>query len=138
LFGFSGIAAKLFAAVAAADTNIVMITQASSEYSICFAVPVGDASVCADAVRLAFAAEIADGGIDVTVDASAAIVAAVGDGMHQQVGLLGTLASALGEMKVNVRAVAQGSSERNITFVVNESEGVLALRSIHAALVPSL
>jgi len=134
LFGFSGIAAKLFASVAAADTNVMMITQASSEYSICFAVPVADAQVCADAVRMTFRSEIEEGSIEVSVDCSAAIVAAVGEGMHQQVGLLGTLASALGTHGVNVRAVAQGSSERNITFVVEKSEGLKALNCLHSVL----
>ena len=134
LFGFSGIAAKLFAAVAAAETNVIMITQASSEYSICFAVPVGDAAVGAAAVRLAFQAEIAEGVLDVTVDTGAAIVAAVGDGMHRQLGFLGRLATALGEKGVNIRALAQGSSERNITFVLNQADTVEALRSLHAVL----
>jgi aspartokinase/homoserine dehydrogenase 1 len=133
LFGFSGIAAKLFAAVSAAETNIIMITQASSEYSICFAVPQADAGVCEDAVRLAFASEIEDKCIEVSRD-SAAIVAIVGDGMHRQKGLLGKLATALGEDGVNIRAVAQGSSERNITFVVNEEDGVKALSSLHSVL----
>ena len=133
LFGFSGIAAKLFAAVSAAETNIIMITQASSEYSICFAVPQADAGVCEDAVRLAFASEIEDKCIEVSRD-SAAIVAIVGDGMHRQKGFLGKLATALGEDGVNIRAVAQGSSERNITFVVNEEDGVKALSSLHSVL----
>ena len=124
LFGFSGIAAKLFASVAAADTNVMMITQASSEYSICFAVPVADAQVCADAVRMTFQPEIDEGAIEVSVDTSAAIVAAVGEGMHQQIGLLGNLASVLGKNGVNIRALAQGSSERNITFVVSKEDGI--------------
>ena len=135
LFGFSGIAAKLFASVAAADTNVIMITQASSEYSICFAVPISDAVVCADAVNMTFQAEIDDGSIEVSLDTSAAIVAAVGDGMHQQLGLLGNLATALGENTVNIRAVAQGSSERNITFVVSKQDGVKALSCLHNVLL---
>jgi aspartokinase/homoserine dehydrogenase 1 len=135
LFGFSGIAAKLFASVAAADTNVIMITQASSEYSICFAVPIGDAIVCGDAVKMTFRAEIDDGSIEVSVDTSAAIVAAVGDGMHQQIGLLGNLASSLGVNGVNIRALAQGSSERNITFVVSKEDGTKAVSCLHQALV---
>ena len=135
LFGFSGIAAKLFAAVAAADTNVIMITQASSEYSICFAVPLADAVVCADAVKMAFKAEVDDESIDVSVDTSATIVAAVGDGMNQQIGLLGILASALGQSHVNIRALAQGSSERNITFVVAKTDGVKALNCLHDVLL---
>lgn len=135
LFGFSGIAAKLFAAVAAADTNVIMITQASSEYSICFAVPSQDAVVCADAVRMSFKSEMDDGSLEVSVDTSAAIVAAVGDGMHQQLGLLGSLATSLGNNGINIHAVAQGSSERNITFVVGKQDGIKALNCLHDALV---
>jgi aspartokinase/homoserine dehydrogenase 1 len=135
LFGFIGIAAKLFSAVAGAESNVIMITQASSEYSICFAVPVGDAEICGDAVRLTFAEEIEEHSIDVSVDTSAAIVAAVGDGMSRQLGMLGKLATALGEAGVNIRALAQGSSERNITFVVNKEDGGKALSSLHRALI---
>ena len=133
LFGFSGIAAKLFAAVAAAKANIIMITQASSEYSICFAVPFSDGPACLAAVEKTFSYEIDDKSLQVSLD-EAAIVAAVGDGMHKHRGLLGRLASALGEAGVNIRALAQGSSERNITFVVNAEDGVRALNSVHSAL----
>ena len=133
LFGFSGIAAKLFAAVAAAETNVIMITQASSEYSICFAIPEADAHICENAVRETFASEIEEKSIEVSLD-TAAIVAAVGDGMHRQRGLLGRLASALGDAGVNIRALAQGSSERNITFVVSVEDGVKALSSLHDVL----
>ena len=134
LFGFSGIAAKLFASVSAADSNIIMITQASSEYSICFAVPIGDAEICGEAVRRTFATEIAENSIDVTVDTTSCIIAAVGDNMHQQVGLLGRLTSALGANGINIRAIAQGSSERNITLVVQKSDGVGGLQCLHDAL----
>jgi aspartokinase/homoserine dehydrogenase 1 len=134
LFGFSGIAAKLFGAVAAADVNIIMITQASSEYSICFAVPFPDADSVGEAVRSVFSNEIAEKSIDVSVDTSACIIAAVGDNMDKQVGLLGRLTSALGSSGVNIRAIAQGSSERNITIVVNKSDGPSGLRCLHDAL----
>jgi len=134
LFGFSGIAAKLFSAVASADVNIIMITQASSEYSICFAVPFSDADIVGEAVRQIFVTEIVDKSIDVTVDTSACIIAAVGDNMHKQIGLLGRLTSALGQAGVNIRAIAQGSSERNITIVINRSDGQNGLCCLHDAL----
>ena len=134
LFGFSGIAAKLFSAVAAAESNIIMITQASSEYSICFAVPIGDAEICAAAVRKTFASEIFEKSIDVTLDTTSCIIAAVGDNMHQQIGLLGRLTSALGSGGINIRAVAQGSSERNITLVVNKADGIKGIQALHDAL----
>jgi aspartokinase/homoserine dehydrogenase 1 len=134
LFGFAGIAAKLFGAVAAADVNIIMITQASSEYSICFAVPFDDAVAVGEAVCSVFSLEIFEKSIDVSVDTSACIIAAVGDNMHKQIGLLGKLTSALGAAGVNIRAIAQGSSERNITFVVNKADGPIGLRCLHDCL----
>jgi bifunctional aspartokinase / homoserine dehydrogenase 1 len=134
LFGFSGIAAKLFAAVAAVDVNIIMITQASSEYSICFAVPRGEASVCEKALREIFASWLDEGCIEISVADDACIIAVVGDGMHAQTGLLGKLASALGKAGVSIRALAQGSSERNITFVVSRNEMNVGLQMLHDSL----
>jgi aspartokinase/homoserine dehydrogenase 1 len=134
LFGFSGIAAKLFSSVSNADSNIIMITQASSEYSICFAVPRGDAEICGEAVKRTFATEMSENSIDVTIDTSSCIIAAVGDNMHQQVGLLGRLTSALGASNINIRAIAQGSSERNITLVVSRADGLAGLQCLHDAL----
>lgn len=134
LFGFSGIAAKLFAAVAAVDVNIIMITQASSEYSICFAVPRGEASLCEKALREIFASWLDEGCIEISVADDACIIAVVGDGMHAQTGLLGKLASALGKAGVSIRALAQGSSERNITFVVNRNELNVGLQMLHDSL----
>ena len=134
LFGFSGIAAKLFGAVAAAHVNIIMITQASSEYSICFAVPLVDGRACISALQSIFEPEIQNDELIISLE-EASIVAAVGDGMHQQLGLMGTLATALGDARINIVAIAQGSSERNITFVVGKSDGIHALRALHQVLL---
>jgi aspartokinase/homoserine dehydrogenase 1 len=84
---------------------------------------------------MSFKSEMDDGSLEVSVDTSAAIVAAVGDGMHQQLGLLGSLATSLGNNGINIHAVAQGSSERNITFVVGKQDGIKALNCLHDALV---
>lgn len=134
LFGFSGIAAKLFGAVSAANVNIIMITQASSEYSICFAVPMVDGKKCVLAIENVFQSEIKDAALEISLQ-PASIVAAVGEGMHAQQGLLGLLATALGNAHVNVIAIAQGSSERNVTFVVKPEDGISALQALHSVLI---
>jgi aspartate kinase len=134
MMGVPGIAARTFAAVAAQDANVLMISQASSEQSICFIVPEGDAGKVAAALEAAFAHEIRHREIDgVSCERNIVIVAVVGEGMRGTPGIAARLFGALGEQAVNVIAVAQGSSEANISLALAAQDADAAVRFIHAA-----
>src|SRR5689334_5925030 len=134
MIGIPGVAHKLFGALRAVDVSVVMISQASSEHSICFAVPQAQAELAKRTVAETFLAEIQRGEVQ-TVDSreSCCIVAMVGDGMIERLGMSGKFFSALGKAGVNVRAIAQGSSERNISAVIEQHEATKALRALHSA-----
>jgi len=134
MMGVPGIAARTFATVAAQGANVLMISQASSEQSICFVVPEADAPRVATALEDAFAAEIRRRLIDrVTCEKDIVIVAVVGEGMKGTPGIAARLFSALGEHRLNVVAVAQGSSEANISLVLAAADADAAVRYIHSA-----
>jgi len=134
MIGIPGVAQKLFGALRSVDVSVVMISQASSEHSICFAVPRAQASLAKSTVEETFLPEIQRGEIQ-TIDLrdSCCIVAMVGDGMIERLGMSGKFFSALGKAGVNVRAIAQGSSERNISAVIEQHEATKALRALHSA-----
>src|SRR5689334_1469433 len=134
MIGIPGVAHKLFGALRAVDVSVVMISQASSEHSICFAVPQAQAELAKRTVAETFLAEMQRGEVQ-TIDsrASCCIVAMVGDGMIERLGMSGKFFSALGKAGVNVRAIAQGSSERNISAVIEQHEATKALRALHSA-----
>src|SRR5690349_5256905 len=134
MIGIPGVAHKLFGALRAVDVSVVMISQASSEHSICLAVPQAQAELAKRTVAETFLAEIQRGEVQ-TVDSrdSCCIVAMVGDGMIERLGMSGKFFSALGKAGVNVRAIAQGSSERNISAVIEQHEATKALRALHSA-----
>jgi bifunctional aspartokinase / homoserine dehydrogenase 1 len=135
LIGVPGIARRLFGGLEQAGISVVMISQGSSEHSICFVVPDADADRAREAVEHAFFAErhrIARGGLTLDIVRSCAILAAVGDDMAGQVGVAARLFQALGDARVSVRAIAQGSSERNISVVVDGADQQRALRAAHA------
>jgi len=134
MIGIPGVAHKLFGALRSVDISIVMISQASSEHSICFAVPRTQAPLAKKTVEQTFAAEMLRGEIQtVELREGCCIVAMVGDGMIERVGMAGNFFSALGKAGVNVRAIAQGSSERNISAVIEQDEATKALRAMHSA-----
>ncbi len=134
MIGIPGVAHKLFGALRAVDVSIVMISQASSEHSICFAVPTAHAQLAKRTVEQTFFAEMQRGEIQtVEVRESCCIVAMVGDGMIERLGMAGKFFNALGKAGVNVRAIAQGSSERNISAVIEQHEATKALRALHSA-----
>jgi aspartokinase/homoserine dehydrogenase 1 len=134
MIGVPGVAHKLFGALGAAGVSVVMISQASSEHSICFAVPASQAGLARRTVEDAFLAERHRGEVQtVEVAAGCCILAMVGDGMIERVGVAGQFLGALGKSGVNVRAIAQGSSERNISVVVEQHEATRALRAVHSA-----
>ena len=134
MIGIPGVAYKLFGALRAVDVSVVMISQASSEHSICFAVPRAQAELAKRTVAQTFLAEMQRGEVQ-TVDLreSCCIVAMVGDGMIERLGMAGKFFSALGQAGVNVRAIAQGSSERNISAVIEQHDETKALRALHSA-----
>jgi bifunctional aspartokinase / homoserine dehydrogenase 1 len=133
MIGVPGTAYRLFGALHEAGISVILISQGSSEHSICFAIPAGQASLAERIVRQAFAVELRDGQIQsVEIADSCSIIAIVGDGMAGTHGIAGKLFAALGAAGVNIRAIAQGASERNISFVVDRKETAKALRTVHA------
>lgn len=134
MIGVPGTAHRLFGALREESISVVLISQGSSEHSICCAVPKEQADRAVDVVRAAFARELTDGQIQsVEVDRDLAILAVVGDGMAGMPGISAKVFNALGTASVNVRAIAQGASERNISVVVPAKAATRALRAVHAS-----
>ena len=133
MIGVPGTADRLFAALKNAGVSVTLISQASSEHSICIAVPQEVAERAQQVVSEAFADELASGQIQsVDVTGAQSIVAVVGDGMAGSPGIAGRFLGTLGRAGINIRAIAQGSSERNISAVVDSSESTRALRAAHS------
>ncbi len=138
MLGVPGVAARTFAAVAQTDTSVVLITQASSEQSITFAVAADAAGKVVSALEETFKAEIARRDIDrIAAVAPVAVVTVVGAGMQHTVGVAGRLFTALGKAGVNIIAIAQGSSEVAISFAVDEADAEKAVRAVHRLTVAS-
>ena len=134
MIGVPGTAHRLFGALHEAGISVILISQGSSEHSICCAVPAAQAAVAERALRRAFFAELRDGQIQsVAVTAGCSIVAIVGDGMAQGRGIAGKLFQAFGQAGINIRAIAQGASQRNISAVIDDRDVSKALRAVHAA-----
>jgi aspartokinase/homoserine dehydrogenase 1 len=133
MIGVPGTAHRLFGALREEDISVILISQGSSEHSICCAIPAAQAARAARVLERAFAREIAEGQIQrVEVTEKLAILAVVGDGMAGMPGVSGKVFGALGKAGVNVRAIAQGASERNISVVVEGSQATRALRAVHS------
>jgi aspartokinase/homoserine dehydrogenase 1 len=134
MVGVHGVAARTFAAVDAERLSVSTIFQASSESSIGFTVPEAEAGRGVHRVKQAFRDELESGLIDdVTARKGIAVVAVVGDGMAGAPGIAARVFSALSAGSINVVAIAQGSSERNISFAVEERQLREAVRRVHAA-----
>lgn len=134
MVGIPGIAARLFSSMAEKEINIILITQGSSEYAISFAVKASDAKNAKKAIEKAFEPEVKSGLIDeVLVETDLNIIAIVSEQMRKQPGVAGKLFTSLGREGINIMAIAQGSSECNISFVVNKSDEIKALNLIHDA-----
>ncbi len=133
MIGVPGTAHRLFGALREEDISVILISQASSEHSICFAVPASQAARATAVLERAFARELSQGQVQsIDVTAELAILAVVGDGMEGMPGVSAKVFSALGLANVNVRAIAQGASERNISVVVEGRHATRALRAVHA------
>ncbi|MDB5036580.1 MAG: bifunctional aspartate kinase/homoserine dehydrogenase [Bacteriovoracaceae bacterium] len=134
MIGVPGIAEKIFGSLREVGVSVVLISQASSEHSICFAVPQTQAPLAKKTIEQTFLAERKAGQIqNIAVASDCCILAIVGDGMVDRPGIAAEFFTALGRARVNIRAIAQGSSERNISVVVNADEAHRALRAVHSA-----
>ena len=132
MLGVPGIAARTFGALANAGISVSLISQASSEHSICFTVPEVTAALAEKELRAAFASELERNEIDsVEVLLGVATVAVVGSGMARTPGVAARVLGCIADAQVNVIAIAQGSSERNISFIVNKESVPKTVRAIH-------
>jgi aspartokinase/homoserine dehydrogenase 1 len=133
MIGVPGTAERLFGALRDEHVSVILISQGSSEHSICFAVPEADAALTERTVRQAFDTELRQRQIqNVDVVTGCSILSVVGDGMAGTPGIAASVFGALAAAGVNIRAIAQGSSERNISAVIDERQSTRALRSVHA------
>ena len=132
--GVPGISSRLFSALRSEGISVILISQASSEYSICFAVPAAEMTKAASCARHEFRSELDSHQIaSISAVGGMAIIAAVGEVMSGQVGVSGKFFSALARAGVNVSAIAQGSSERNISAVISEADSHKALSALHSS-----
>jgi bifunctional aspartokinase / homoserine dehydrogenase 1 len=132
IVGLTDVLARSFAATAALRVNVLFISQSSSQNDICFVIPTIDQARTVQALRSAFGAEIAEQTVEhVSVEADIAVVAVVGENMRGIPGVAGRTFSALGREGVNIIAIAQGSSEFNISLVVEAGAMKRALAALH-------
>ena len=134
MIGVPGTAHRLFGALREEGISVILISQGSSEHSICFAVPEVEADRAERVVQRAFDPELREGQIhSIEVNRGCSILAVVGDGMAGAHGVSAQVFSALGKAGVNVRAIAQGASERNISVVIDGRNSARALRAVHSS-----
>jgi aspartokinase/homoserine dehydrogenase 1 len=132
MVGIPGFSQRLFETLSRQKINIVFITQASSEHSICVGLYENDAAKASELLDDTFRSEIDRKKIKpIIVENNLAIIAVVGESMKNYQGLSGQMFSALGKNNVNVRAIAQGSSEKNISAVINKKDAKKALNTLH-------
>jgi aspartokinase/homoserine dehydrogenase 1 len=132
MVGVTGTSARLFGALAKRNVNIILITQASSEYSITFAVSPSDAGPASEAINEEFAREIkSNNELKILVEKNLSVIAIVGEKMKNTPGISATLFTSLGKNGINVVATAQGSSELNISVVIKNENLKKALNAIH-------
>ena len=130
--GVPGVASRLFSSLANSNINVILITQASSEHSICVAIKEEKAQIAREVLKVEFQKEIENKDIaEVHIEEDICIIAAVGEAMKNQPGIAGKLFSTLGRNGVNIEAIAQGSSELNISFAIKSSDEEKALKLIH-------
>ncbi|MDH3709158.1 MAG: bifunctional aspartate kinase/homoserine dehydrogenase I [Cyclobacteriaceae bacterium] len=134
LVGVPGIASRLFGALGRENINIILITQASSEHSICFAIVPEQAEVTKSTIEAEFKQELAADLIDpIIIENDHSVVAIIGENMRRTTGIADKLFGALGKNGINVVAIAQGSSELNVSVVIDHHNLVKALKALHGA-----
>ena len=132
MVGIPGFSKRLFETLAQEKINVILITQASSEHSICFGIDEKDAEKAEKAINVSFENEISLHKIDpIIVEKDLSIVALIGDNMKNHQGISGRMFSALGKNNINIRAIAQGASEKNISTVIAQKDVKKALNTIH-------
>ncbi len=133
MIGETGIAGRIFSTLAGERINIILITQASSEHSVCFAVPPSCVQRAQKALQQEFKLELLEKRVNrIEVEGDLAIIAVVGENMRHTPGIAGKVFMALGLREINIRAIAQGSSELNISLVVAKKDLSPAMNAIHA------
>jgi aspartokinase/homoserine dehydrogenase 1 len=136
MIGVTGIASRLFGVLAKNRINIILISQASSEHSICLAVLPAFGLKAKKLIEEEFRLEIIDKKIgSVIVDENLSIIAVVGENMRHTFGIAGKVFQSLGKNKININAIAQGSSELNISLVISKHDLTKALNVIHKNLL---
>jgi bifunctional aspartokinase / homoserine dehydrogenase 1 len=134
MIGVPGTARRVFGAIKRKSISVVMISQANSEHSICFVVRQVDTDATEAALKEEFSRELHDGMVqNIAINANCSILAVVGDAMVGQVGVAAQFFTALAGAGISIRAIAQGSSERNISTVIDTMEVQRAVRAVHAA-----
>ena len=134
MVGVPGISKRLFGALAENQINVKFITQASSEHSICIAIDLNESQLAKKAIDDEFEYEIIQHKINpLIIEDELAIIALVGDNMKSHQGISGKMFSELGTNNVNIRAIAQGSTEKNISAVIGKKDVKKALNTLHAA-----
>ncbi|WP_114791995.1 bifunctional aspartate kinase/homoserine dehydrogenase I [Niabella yanshanensis] len=132
MIGIPGFSKRLFEALSNEQINVILITQSSSEHSICVAIDAGKADAAKQAIDEAFANELALQKVEpLKVETDLSIVALVGEQMRSHPGVSGKMFSALGRNGINVRAIAQGSSEKNISAVISTIDVRKAINVLH-------
>ena len=138
MIGVAGISGRLFTALSHNDISVILISQASSEHSICFSIDPKNAQKASDVLEKEFSHEIALGYIDgISIEKNLSIIAIVGEGMKKSTGVSGKLFSVLGKNGINIVATAQGSSELNISVVIAKGDLSKALNAIHGVFFQS-
>ena len=136
MIGVPGVAARAFGAVAATGTSVILITQASSEQSICFSVPADSVPRVIAQLQEVFATELTSRDIDsIWAAEDTVIVTVVGAGLRHTPGIAGKIFTALGDARINVIAIAQGSSEVAISMVVTDDQAEKAVQALHSLIV---
>ncbi len=131
--GVPGFSSRLFTALRNEKISVIFISQASSEYSICFAVPQSQSNAASKTLRHEFAKELEVQSVStIECENDLSILAAVGEAMPGRIGVAGKFFSSLARSGVNIRAIAQGSSERNISAVIRTADSTKALRALHS------
>ena len=132
MVGVPGFSKRLFETLAQEKINIILITQSSSEHSICFGISDVDAKRAKEVIDAVFEYEISLQKLDpIVVETDLSIIAVIGDKMKSHQGISGKMFSTLGKNNVNIRAIAQGASERNISAVIHKNDVKKALNSLH-------
>jgi len=133
IVGLPGVAAKTFTAAASAQANVLLISQSSSGNDICFIIDSGDADRTVAQLRQAFAFDLAHNEVEhINVNAAIAIVAVVGERMRGTPGIAGRTFSALGRLGINIIAIAQGSSEYNVSLVIEAAQMREVVQALHS------